>query len=223
MTDVRYCVMQPYFFPHAPYYRLFVDVDVFVIFDNAQFPRRGRVHRCQLEDHTGQMRWLTLPLVASGRATPISAVRLREGAGQEVVRALRAFPEVAALVESVGGLREILSDPPDALIDFLSEQLVLVAGIVSRPPRFVRASTVVARGSEDYQDYIIRVGQQLGAEEYVNLPGGRDLYHSTRFHEAGLRLSVLPPTPPGPSILQTWDESVAWLQSFSRSASLAGE
>ena len=60
MTTIA--VMQPYFVPHAGYFRLFAASDLFVVFDCVQFPRRGWVHRNRLPDAQGRARWLTLPL-----------------------------------------------------------------------------------------------------------------------------------------------------------------
>jgi len=63
----RVAVMQPYFFPYAGYFRLFTHVDEFVIFDCVQFPRRGRVHRCEFVAANGTLEWLTLPLARQSR------------------------------------------------------------------------------------------------------------------------------------------------------------
>ena len=42
---MRLGMMQPYFFPHLGYFSLVEHVDVFVLFDTAQFIRHGWVDR----------------------------------------------------------------------------------------------------------------------------------------------------------------------------------
>ena len=59
---MRVAVMQPYFYPYMGYFQLLAAVDLFVVFDSVQFPRRGRVHRCEVPDGLSGARWLTLPL-----------------------------------------------------------------------------------------------------------------------------------------------------------------
>ena len=206
--------MQPYFFPHASYYRLFFDADIFVVFDNAQFPRRGRVHRCQLADRSGNLRWLTVPLVASKRATPISEMHLRDGAGSDLMDRLLANEDVASVLGRVENLREALTSHSTYLIDFLTRQLEAVSEALGNPCRFLLASEILTRGPEEYQDYIIDIGRILDARSYVNLPGGRALYDANHFERAGLVVDFLPLEPAGTSILQNWDESLLWLKSI---------
>ncbi len=38
---------------------------------------------------------------------------------------------------------------------------------------------------------LIRIAQDLGADEYVNAPGGRDLYHAEDFRDGGLELNFV--------------------------------
>jgi len=68
-------VMQPYFYPYAGYFRLLAAAEIFVIFDDVQFPRRGRVHRCEVPRPVGgsnsALEWLTLPLARQPRDTLI--------------------------------------------------------------------------------------------------------------------------------------------------------
>ena len=42
------------------------------------------------------------------------------------------------------------------------------------------------------QSRIIEMAHQLGAHQYVNAPGGRDLYDPTLFSNAGIKLCFLP-------------------------------
>ncbi len=124
-------VMQPYFFPYAGYFRLMSASDVFVVFDDVQFPRRGRVHRCEMAPG----RWLTLPLAPMPLDTLIKARYLSGPLGDvigfledglrqtadalklkaEILRssnlgvdpALRGQSRVIALVQALGGQRYV--------------------------------------------------------------------------------------------------------------------
>ena len=67
-------VMQPMWAPYAGYFRLFVAADVFVYFDDVQFPRRGWVHRYKQDG-----KWVTLPVAKAPRDTRICDMKLRDG------------------------------------------------------------------------------------------------------------------------------------------------
>ena len=68
-------VCQGYWAPYAGYYRLFAAADMFVFFDDVQFPRRGWVHR--YKDAAG--RWVTLPLKKAPRDTMICTMQFPNG------------------------------------------------------------------------------------------------------------------------------------------------
>jgi hypothetical protein len=72
---VRIAIMQPYFAPFGGYFRLLSETDLFVCFDDVQFPRRGRVHRNTLLDRNGAPQWLTLPLEHAAFEAKISDLR----------------------------------------------------------------------------------------------------------------------------------------------------
>src|SRR5262245_8911697 len=105
-------IMQPYFLPYAGYFRLFAATDLFVIYDCVQFPRRGWVHRNRLVDHSGNERWLTLPLQPAPQTALIRDLRFPANVADLFAARLRAFPLTAqvsgsehllAAVREVGG------------------------------------------------------------------------------------------------------------------------
>src|ERR1700733_9542258 len=89
-------VMQPYFFPYAGYFRLLAAAETFVIFDDVQFPRRGRVHRCEIPGAGGSLEWLTLPLARQSRDTKIKDIAFAAGARDTFDRRLARLPWLAA-------------------------------------------------------------------------------------------------------------------------------
>jgi WbqC-like protein family len=78
-------MMQPYFFPYLGYFSLVEHVDVFVLFDTAQFIRCGWVGRNRiLKPGAEDWQYVCVPLRASPRSTPIRAKLVttdRHGAG----------------------------------------------------------------------------------------------------------------------------------------------
>src|SRR3974390_577752 len=61
---MKVAIMQPYIFPYLGYFQLLGAVDIFVVYDNIQYTKKGWINRNRmLED--GQATLFTLPL-ASG-------------------------------------------------------------------------------------------------------------------------------------------------------------
>jgi hypothetical protein len=185
-------VMQPYFAPYAGYYRLLAGVDVFVIYDCVQFPRRGWVHRNRLPDATGEPAWLTLPLVHAPFDAKIADLAFAPDAEATLAERLRAFPSMSRPPEEA--LRFLHAAPLEGgLADYLEAQLRVACDLLDIRPRLLRSSTLPISPELRAQDRILAIARELGATDYVNAPGGRDLYDEAAFAAAGVTLHFLTP------------------------------
>lgn len=182
----RVAIMQPYFFPYAGYFRLMAQSDLFVILDDVQFPRRGRVHRCELAPGS----WLPLPLARAARDTRIN----RLAWAPDARASLDARLAQAGIDRAVPSpLRAHLFAPLPPVPDFLEQGLRLVTGMLDLPVRFLRSSALGLPAGLRGQDRILAILSALGASHYINAPGGRDLYQPNAFAARGIRLEFLPP------------------------------
>lgn len=190
---MRVAVMQPYFMPYAGYFRLFAVSDVFVAFDCVQFPRRGWVHRNRLNDRTGNLQWLTLPLEKSDRdTTRICDLQFRPSAQSDWMAETRRFPALDSLRQSGGELAELTFALAGSPVDYIIRGLQYVARTLGFKRNVVRSSELAIDPAIRAQSRIIEVVRRIGGDEYVNPPGGRDLYAADAFAAAGIGLQFLP-------------------------------
>ena len=161
-------VMQPYLYPYPGYFRLLAASDTFVIFDDVQFMRRGRVHRCE----TAAGQWLTLPLRHQPRETLIGQLEFAENAR-------------ASFDQRLG--------PLGSVVDFLDAGLRLMARILHLDVEIIRSSSLRIDAERGGEARIIAIVSALGGTRYVNAPGGRALYDAAAFAQRGLELRFLPP------------------------------
>jgi hypothetical protein len=189
MTTVA--VMQPYFVPYAGYFRLFAAADVVAFFDCVQFPRRGWVHRNRLRDAAGHPRWLTLPLAKAPRESEIRAMMFAPDAADRFEAELRRFmPD--SLPAAAARLQIPLRRVGGQLVDYLEASMRATCAELALPFVTVRSSTLGLDPGLRGADRVIAVARRLGADVYLNLPGGRALYDETSFSRAGLGLRFLP-------------------------------
>lgn len=184
--------MQPYFIPYAGYFRLFVDADLFVIYDCVQFPRRGWVHRNRMHNANGEPSWLTLPLMPSARDTQIRELEFAPDAAARMQRQCRRFPALSNPKSSeLTVAQNLIPLNEEKPVDYLERTLSSVCATLGLPFRVQRSSTLpvdpVARGS----DRILDILKQLNATRYINLSGGRNLYSPEAFARQGIGLNFL--------------------------------
>jgi hypothetical protein len=186
--------MQPYFLPYAGYFRLFHQVDEFVIYDCVQFPRRGRVHRTEIPGPGGAPEWLTLPLAYQPRETRIMDLRFADDARERFDERLARLGWLRAS-QGPGAARilDLLQAPFSGVVDFLECGLRTVCELLGLPFVVTRSSWLDIPPSVRGQDRVIAVAVARGATRYVNAPGGLELYDPAAFERLGIELRFLAP------------------------------
>lgn len=187
---MRIAIMQPYMAPYLGYFRLIEQSDVFVILDDVQFIRRGWIHRNKLRNRQGELEWLTLPLEYAPQSSKINEMEFKPY-HEELWKRFEKFPAL-----DYGRLpTEILFSAFEAwgpLVPYLTRLLTFCAmelGIKGK--KMILASSLQIDGLRG-QDRILEICKRLGATEYLNSPGGRELYSHTVFKEHGIELQFLP-------------------------------
>jgi hypothetical protein len=189
---MRISIMQPYFLPYAGYFRLMYDVDAFVVYDTAQFPRESWVHRNRLYTGHGSVAWLTLPLAYSPLGTTIREMAFHEKADTLWPDRLGGFPACTRPSNDALPVVEQITRLTGALSDFLADTLKQVRDMLAINTPFLFASSLSLPPSASRQHKLIAICKELGARSYVNSPGGRPLYRPDDFARHGITLRFLP-------------------------------
>jgi len=193
-------LMQPYFFPYLGYFDLIYQSDRFIIFDTAQYIRRGWVNRNRVLHQQQGWQYITVPVKKHSRSMPIQAIEITSddawkekilGQLQHYKRRAPFFHEVIDLVQEGISSKEI------SLSRLNVTCLALACDYLDIPFDYVYFSEMdVELGPiEGPGDWALRLSEALGADEYVNPPGGVDIYDPDRFREHDIKLTLrnLPP------------------------------
>ena len=221
MTSVA--VNFPYFFPYTGYYRLLRRADIFVSFDCAQFPRRGYVHRNQLPDREGELRWFTLALARQERDVLVRDIRFVDEIDDYIAVQCRRFPCLQTAEAQENLLVRHLLHPEPQPSEFLRSSLVNTARFLGMDCEVISSSELGIDSALKGEDRVLAILEKLNATEYVNAPGGRSLYDEKRFLSAGIQPRFLVPykgsavsvlyrilTEPAASIIKDIDSQLQW-------------
>lgn len=189
---MRIAIMQPYFYPYAGYFRLLFASDIFVALDCVQFPRRGWVHRNQLHDQTGQKSWITLPLLKGDRdSTRICDLKFNPNAKNLFAEQFHRFPCLKQLEKNNSNLYDAITNFEIDPVPFIIKNIEFVNKWVGINRLIVQSSSLPIPSNLRGQDRIIAIVKEMGAKEYINLSGGRELYSRDSFSREGLTLKFL--------------------------------
>ena len=200
----RVAIMQPYLFPYLGYFQLVAAVDEFWLLDTVQFIQHGWMNRNALLVN-GQRTLFTIPVNKRPRLDTIANKVYGPNAVQDCTRLVKTLgqsyakaPHVDTVIAIVQDFARHLAQTPQPA-DFTTAtetalQSCLDAIGLATPIR--RISSLGLDDTHTGQDRIIAACQTIGAQVYVNMIGGRDLYKADDFAASGIDLRFLRPVLP---------------------------
>ena len=193
---MKIAIMQPYLLPYIGYFQLVAASDLFVIYDNIQYTKKGWINRNRLLIK-GTDKVFTLPLQ---RASDYLEVRDRYIAPEfnrsKVLNQFKGgYVNAPFFRETFTLLEEVFNCKEQNLFDFIRHALALTLGQLGITTKVITSSEVKAEHQATGEDRVLSICKSLGATSYLNPSGGRALYDKKRFSELGIDLRFLETMP----------------------------
>jgi hypothetical protein len=192
---MRIAIMQPYFLPYIGYFQLMSAADKFVLLDDVNFINRGWINRNRIAVN-GEPYWMTVPLAQASQNRLINEIGIVGDTSwkQKILRTVKlSYHGAPHLAEVFPLFSEILEDAHGLLSLFLHRHLTRMADYIGLAVQIEKTTAVYPKEGKSGQDRILDICRREGADSYINLPGGRDLYDATAFSAAGIELLFLDP------------------------------
>ncbi len=188
--------MQPYLFPYLGYFQLIDATERWVVFDTPQFIRHGWVNRNRILHPTEGAQYILAPLVKRPRHTPIRDMVLADkpaclerirGQFQHYRKHAPYFGQTIALIEAAfeGDEPQLCALNVRAL-ELCCDRLGI--GLDTRIFSEMKMELGTVDGPGDWAP---KIAGALGANAYVNPPGGEGLFDPTQFAGIGVKLEIL--------------------------------
>ena len=197
---MRIGMMQPYFFPYLGYFGLIHATDRWVVFDTPQYIRRGWVNRNRvLSDAVTGWKYARVPIANCASATSIRHVRIAAQTTwqQELFNSLDTYRlrNAPYYQQTLSFLQATLEFQTHNLTELLVHCLEACCKRLELP--FINESfskmNLQLQGSIGPGEWALETGRCIGATQYVNPPGGRELFSPDRFKAANIDLQFLHP------------------------------
>jgi len=192
----RLAVMQPYFLPYIGYFQLIGAVDLFIVYDNIKYTKKGWINRNRILQN-GSDAPISLPLKRASDSLDIRDRELaadfdREKLLRQVAGAYRKAPyfaETYALVE------RIVRHEDHNLFHFLRHSIGQVCDRLGVRTEIKTSSQVTIDDRLKGADRVLALCKAVGAQTYVNAIGGADLYSKQTFKNEGVDLMFIKARP----------------------------
>ena len=200
--NIKLVLMQPYFFPYIGYFTLLKHTDVFVVFDTAQYIRRGWINRNQIIGPTGNPVYINASIIKKPQDALIKSMELSESAEwkKTVLDKLEFYKKTAPYYKEVRNLvSDCLEYPTASLSEFNINALIKVCDFLEINHNIKRLSEmgVEFKDIEKPDDWGLQLSKYYGAHTYVNASGGQRIYSKEKYLSHGVELVFyIPEIPP---------------------------
>lgn len=187
---MKLAIMQPYLLPYLGYFQLIHAVDTFVVYDDVNFIRRGWINRNFILSQGDKTR-ITLQLNGASQNVLINQVAVGDNR-EKLLRTIKQSYAKAPYCSVVFPLlEEIIGYDESNLATFLDFGIRRICDYLHIRPKWYLSSNLEKDGALRGQRKILSICKDLGADHYVNVPGGKDLYDQAIFETAGIQLSFI--------------------------------
>ena len=191
---MKIAIMQPYFLPYIGYFQLMNAVDTFVVYDNIKYTKKGWINRNRILVN-GKDEYISLPLKSGSDYLHVNQRELSASFDDDRKKLLRvvahAYRKAPYFDIAYSLLTDILNDSSQNLFEFLYHSLQTVHGYLGLRTELLISSSVPANHDLKSQDRVISICKALHATEYINPPGGVDLYTEDAFSANNIQLRFL--------------------------------
>lgn len=184
-------IMQPYFLPYIGYWQLMNAVDKYVIYDDVNFIKGGWINRNRILMN-GEAKMINLQM---NGASPNKLINEVETSGNDIYNkkllktiesCYKKAPQYANIFPVI---ESIITQDEGNLARYLEFSVRQICKYLAIDTEIIVSSTIDKNNDLKGQDKVIEICKVLGADEYYNAIGGKELYFYTDFAAQGLKLS----------------------------------
>jgi hypothetical protein len=191
-------IMQPYFFPYIGYFDLIYQTDNWIVFDTVQFIRHGWVNRNRILHPNEGWQYIIVPVQKHDQKTAIKDIYFAKDSGwrEKMLGQCLHYKKKSPFYNAVLNIiSDCLCYQGGSLNDLNARCLKIVCDYLEIPYQYSLFSqmSLDLGDIQEPGDWALRISQALGADEYINPPGGVILFDRSKFETAGIKLTIQEP------------------------------
>lgn len=188
--------MQPYFFPYLGYLALIKYSDYFVVFDTPQFIRHGWIERNRILKPNEGWQYIKVPLEKHSRSTAIKDITIKDKSdwGKKIIAQLEHYKKKAPFYsETMNLVTQTLKFETNSVTKldiYALENIFKYLNIDFKYDVFSEMELNIKKSNEP-DEWALYISKSLGANEYINTPGGKSFFNKTKYEKENIKLKFL--------------------------------
>lgn len=192
---MKFAAFQPYFFPYLGHFDLINQVDKWIVSNRLQYIEKGWMNRNRILHPVSGWTYINVPITSHHYDIRIQDVKIIPSSEWKtrIFGQLAHYRRQAPFYSSVLQLVEhCLENDTDSLAEFNTSILLKVCEYLGIHFDYLLESDLEIRrqAHANLSDWICAIAVNLGADEFINPPGGVHLYDRQRFKALGVKLTI---------------------------------
>lgn len=189
---MKVAIMQPYLLPYIGYFQLINAVDVFVVYDNIKYTKKGWINRNRYLSN-GIDAIFSLPIKKDSDFLDIVEREVSPDFNpSKMLNQLKeAYRKAPFATQTMGLLETILMNDERNLFRFIRHGLEKTCQHLGISTPILDSSSLAIDHALQSQDKVLALCQATRANTYLNPIGGTALYSNDAFMKHGLELKFL--------------------------------
>lgn len=190
---MKVSIMQPYFFPYIGYFQLIANSDVFVIYDDVNFIKKGWINRNTiLVNNTPYLFSIPLQNVSQNKLINEIFISDLDKWKTDLLKTISLSYKKAPFYQDVYPLIEkIISFDELNLALYNQNSIQNLCEYLNLNTKLLMSSEIVKNNNLRGENKIIDICLQLGATQYINAIGGIELYTQENFQVKNIDLKFI--------------------------------
>lgn len=190
---MKVSIMQPYFFPYIGYFQLIANSDVFVIYDDVNFIKKGWINRNTILVNNSPYLF-SMPLQNVSQNKHINEIFISDldKWKRDLLKTISSSYKKAPFYQDVYPLIEkIISFDELNLALYIQNSLQNLCEYLNLNTKLIMSSEIDKNNDLRGENKIIDICLQLGATQYINAIGGIELYTQENFQVKNIDLKFI--------------------------------
>jgi hypothetical protein len=189
-------IMQPYFLPYIGYFQLIAAVDVFILYDNIKYTKKGWINRNRMLLNNESSMFSVSLKRASDNSNIVQRELATEFNRNKLLSQFKgAYSRAPYFVKTFQLVERIISYEEENLFKYIHHSLLEICSHLCLETEIKVSSGIAINHELKAQEKVIALCEAMRADKYINSIGGTELYSREEFLAHGIELQFIKTKP----------------------------
>jgi len=189
---MKTAIMQPYFLPYIGYWQLINAVDVFIIYDNIQYTKKGWFNRNRFLQN-GKDALFSIPLKKDSDYSNVNERFISQefNKAKLIAQFKNAYVKAPYVKEVMPILEEIINCNEDNLFKYIYNSVQKICEYLDIDTKIIISSELKIDNNLKAGKKVLALCKATESNIYINTIGGIELYDKQEFAQNGIDLKFI--------------------------------